>query len=108
MPKIEREKIRLGVSACLLGERVSYDGGQQPAPSLLGGLGQDVEWIPVCPEVELGLGVRRPPIVLVGPSRSPRLVEPTSGRDLTARMRRLARERACQLARLRLDGFVLK
>jgi len=108
MPKIEREKIRLGVSACLLGERVRYDGGHKRAATLLRALGPDVEWIAVCPEVELGLGVPRPPIVLAGASRAPRLVEPTSGRDLTVRMRRLAEARARQLVRLGLDGFVLK
>lgn len=108
MTKIEREKIRLGVSACLLGARVRYDGGEKRADALLRALGDDVEWVPVCPEVELGLGVPRPPIVLVGSRRAPRLVEPESGRDLTVRMRRLARARVRQLARLGLDGFVLK
>src|SRR5262249_61934374 len=76
MAKIEREKIRLGVSACLLGQRVRYDGGHKRDDALLRGLGDDVEWIPVCPEVELGLGVPRPPIILVGSQRAPRLVQP--------------------------------
>ncbi len=108
MAKIEREKIRLGVSACLLGARVRYDGGHKRAGALLRALGADVEWVPVCPEVELGLGVPRPPIVLVGSPSSLRLVEPESGRDLTGPMRRLARARVRQLAQLGLDGFVLK
>ncbi len=47
MTKIEREKIRLGVSACLLGERVRYDGGHKRAGALLRALGDAVEWIPV-------------------------------------------------------------
>jgi len=106
--KIEREKIRLGVSACLLGERVRYDGGHKRAGALLRALGDSVEWIPVCPEMELGLGVPRPPIVLVGSGRTPRLIEPASGRDLTAAMRNHAAGRVRQLARLGLDGFVLK
>jgi len=108
MAKIEREKIRLGVSACLLGQRVRYDGGHKRNDTLLRVLGADVEWIPICPEVELGLGVPRPPIGLVGPRHAPRLVELESGRDLTVPMRRLARARVRQLARLALDGFVLK
>jgi len=108
MAKIEREKIRLGVSACLLGQRVRYDGGHKRNDALLRVLGDDVEWIPICPEVELGLGVPRPPIGLVGSRRAPRLVEPESGRDLTVRMRRLAHARVRQLQRLGLDGFVLK
>src|SRR5437867_8270240 len=97
MAKIEREKIRLGVSACLLGARVRYAGGHKRAGALLRALGADVEWVPVCPEVELGLGVPRPPIVLVGSPSSLRLVEPESGRDLTGPMRRLAR--ACASSR---------
>ena len=108
MSKIEREKIRLGVSACLLGQRVRYDGDHKRNDALLRVLGDDVEWIPVCPEVELGLGVPRPPVVLVGAPRAPRLVEPESGRDLTVRMRRFARARVRQLAHLGLDGFILK
>ena len=108
MAKIEREKIRLGVSACLLGQRVRYDGGHKRDNALLRALGAEVEWVPVCPEVELGLGVPRPPIVLVGSRRAPRLVEPTSGRDLTGPMRRVASARVSQLTRLGLDGFVLK
>src|SRR2546426_1155246 len=108
MAKIEREKIRLGVSACLLGARVRYDGGHKRAGALLRALGADVEWVPVCPEVELGLGVPRPPIVLVGFPSSLRLIEPESGPDLTGPMRRLAPARARQPARPGLDGFVLK
>ncbi|OLC38077.1 MAG: hypothetical protein AUH81_04690 [Candidatus Rokubacteria bacterium 13_1_40CM_4_69_5] len=50
MPKIESEKPRLGISACLLGERVRYDGGNKRDPFLTATLGPFVEWVPVCPE----------------------------------------------------------
>src|SRR2546427_7269659 len=89
MAKIERERVGLGVWACPLGARARYEGGHKRAGALLRALGADVEWVPVCPEVELGLGVPRPPILLVGSPSSLRLVEPESGRDLTGPMRRL-------------------
>jgi uncharacterized protein YbbK (DUF523 family) len=63
------EKIRLGISSCLLGERVRYDGGHKHDAYLAETLGQFVEWIPVCPEVECGLGVPREMMNLVVPVR---------------------------------------
>src|SRR6266849_3674427 len=62
----EAQKIRLGVSACLLGQEVRYDGGHKRDPFLTETLGPFVEWVPVCPEVEIGLGVPRDTIRLVG------------------------------------------
>ena len=70
----EAQKIRPGVSACLLGRQVRYDGGHKRDPFLTDTLGPFVEWIPVCPEVEIGLGVPRDTIRLVGEAAAPRLV----------------------------------
>ena len=103
-----RPRVRLGVSACLLGERVRYDGGHKRDAFLTGVLGPHVDWVPVCPEVELGLGVPRPTLRLEGTPRGPRLVQESSGEDLTARMREYAETRAGELERLALDGYVLK
>src|SRR5262249_25167050 len=100
--------IRLGISACLLGHEVRYDGGHKRDAFLTDTLGGWVEWVPVCPEVELGLGVPRETIRLEGDARAPRLLAPRSGRDHTEAMARLARGRADELARLDLDGYVLK
>src|SRR2546426_11459453 len=100
--------LRLGISACLLGHEVRYDGGHKRDPLLVETLGRFVEWVPVCPEVELGLGVPREPIRLEGNPAAPRLVAVNSRTDLTAAMRRLAHARAQQLARLDLAGYVLK
>lgn len=100
--------IRLGVSACLLGERVRHDGGHKHDRYLSDVLGRFVEWVPVCPEVELGLGVPRPTIRLEGAPDAPRLVEPKAGRDLTRAMDRYARRRVRELEALRLHGFVCK
>jgi len=103
----EPERVRLGVSACLLGERVRYDGGHKRDHFLTEVLDPHVEWVPVCPEVEIGLGVPRPALRLVGRPESPRLVR-EDGADLTGRMRRHAADRVRQLADLGLDGYVLK
>jgi len=101
-------KIRLGVSACLLGQEVRYDGGHKRDAFLTDILGPLVEWVPVCPEVEIGLGVPRPPIRLVGDPAAPRLVVEKTGEDLTARMRRWASGRIGELDALGLHGYVLK
>ncbi len=101
-------KLRVGVSACLLGQEVRYDGGHKRDRFLTDVLGPSVEWVPVCPEVEIGLGVPRPPIRLEGDPDAPRLVDPRSRVDHTERMVRFAKARTAALARLELDGYVLK
>ena len=101
-------KPRLGISACLLGRTVRWDGGHKRDVYLTEMLAPWVDWVPVCPEVELGLGVPREPIHLVRDGATSRLVATRTGRDLTARMRRLARSRIAQLARENLSGFVVK
>ena len=106
----EAQKIRLGVSACLLGQEVRYDGGHKPDRFLIDTLGPFVEWVPVCPEVEveIGLGVPRDTIRLVGDAAAPRLVVEKTGDDLTTRMQRYARARTRELESLDLHGYVLK
>lgn len=101
---------RLGISSCLLGREVRYDGGHKHDRFLTHVLGPFVEWVPVCPEVEIGLGTPRPPIRLErsGGEGEVRLVMPSTGEDLTARMRDYADGRAAALARLELSGYVLK
>jgi uncharacterized protein YbbK (DUF523 family)/uncharacterized protein YbgA (DUF1722 family) len=100
--------LRLGISACLLGQPVRYDGGHKRDRFLADVLGRRVEWLPVCPEVELGLGVPREPIRLEGNPERPRIVAVQSRRDHTEAMNRLARARVRQLAREKLAGYVLK
>src|SRR6266704_5485090 len=100
--------LRLGISACLLGQAVRWDGGHKRAPFRRVLFRSFVEWVPVCPEVELGLGVPREPIRLEGDPAAPRLVAANSRRDLTRAMTRLARARAAELARLDLVGYVFK
>ena len=103
-----RLPIRVGISACLLGEKVRYDGGHKRDPDLLRDLGRHFEWVPVCPEVELGLGTPRPPLRLEGDPRAPRLVFVESREEITTLMRDWSRRRLDALAAADLCGFVLK
>jgi uncharacterized protein YbbK (DUF523 family)/uncharacterized protein YbgA (DUF1722 family) len=104
----DEPRLRVGISACLLGERVRYDGGHKRNAFLVDELGPRVEWVAVCPEVELGLGVPRAPIELVRMAGAVRLRVVRTGEDLTARMRAHAAWRARSLTSLGLDGYVLK
>jgi uncharacterized protein YbgA (DUF1722 family)/uncharacterized protein YbbK (DUF523 family) len=108
MAKGEPEKIRLGVSACLLGDPVRFDGGHKRDPFLVDTLGPFVEWVAVCPEVEIGLSTPRDTLRLVGAQDAPRLVVEKTGQDLTERMRRYAGGKVEQLAAMQLHGYVLK
>jgi uncharacterized protein YbgA (DUF1722 family)/uncharacterized protein YbbK (DUF523 family) len=101
-------RLRVGISACLVGQEVRYDGGHKRDQFLTDTLGQFVEWVPVCPEVELGLGIPRETIRLEGDPAAPRLRAPKSGTDHTAAMQRLARVRVDALAHQDLVGYVLK
>ncbi len=103
-----KETIRVGVSACLLGQKVRYDGGHKRDDFVAGDLARVVTVVPVCPEVELGLGTPREPIQLRRAGRALRLVAPGSGADHTEAMRRYSEERVSELERLDLSGYVLK
>src|SRR5437899_10585062 len=99
---------RIGISQCLLGDNVRYDGGHKLDSVLIETLGRHVEWVPVCPEVEVGLGTPREPMQLVGDRHAPRLVTINTGVDLTEAMNRFARKRVRELEALLLSGFVFK
>ncbi len=102
------EKIRIGISACLLGQNVRYDGGHRHDRYLTDTLGRWFEWVPVCPEVECGLGVPREAMRLVGDPENPRLVTIRSKIDLTDRMQDWAAGRLEGLAQEGLCGFIFK
>ena len=100
--------IRIGISSCLLGEAVRWDGGHKCDAYIKDLLGRFFDWVPVCPELEVGMGVPREPIRLAGSPGSERLVGVHSERDWTAAMRRYSRRRVRQLERLDLSGYLLK
>jgi uncharacterized protein YbgA (DUF1722 family)/uncharacterized protein YbbK (DUF523 family) len=91
-----------------LGREVRHDGGHKRDRFLTDVLGTHVEWVPVCPEVEVGMGVPRPSIRLEQRGDSLRLVEPKSGADHTRAMETFAARRVRELERLELSGYVLK
>lgn len=100
--------IRIGISSCLLGEPVRYDGQHKLDRYLRDVLGQYVEYVPVCPEYECGLGVPREAMRLVGDPEAPRLVTIRSATDLTERMQAWAEKRVAELDGEGLCGFVFK
>ena len=100
--------IRIGISMCLLGEEVRFDGGHKRDAFLVDTFGHYVEWLPLCPEVDIGLGTPREPIHLVRSEKAIRLVGVTSGSDHSDAMRGYAAKKAEELARLELCGFILK
>lgn len=101
-------KPRVGISSCLLGQAVRYDGRHKLDAPLIADLDPHVEWVPVCPEIEIGLGTPRPPIQLQEIGGAVRLIMPSTERDLTGVMTEYAERRVDALAGLRLAGYVLK
>jgi len=100
--------LRVGVSSCLLGESVRFDGGHKRSRFATDQLGPFVEWVPVCPELESGMGVPRPAMRLVRDGERVRMVEIKSRLDHTRRMERFAAKRVRALRALDLDGYLLK
>ncbi len=104
------DRIRVGVSSCLLGREVRFDGQHKRDGFVVDELGPHVEWVPVCPEVEVGMGVPREPVRLLRPRGGDRvsMVGVKSGEDWTARMERFAAARVRALDDEELAGFILK
>lgn len=102
------EKPKIGISACLVGRKVRYDGTSKMDPELIAALEPRVELVPVCPEAEMGLGVPREPMHLEGDPAAPRLVTNETHIDRTVAMNEWARERVQELAGAGLRGFILK
>ncbi|MBT8479455.1 MAG: DUF523 and DUF1722 domain-containing protein, partial [Gemmatimonadetes bacterium] len=101
--------IRIGISSCLLGQKVRYDGGHKRDRFATDVLEPFVEWVPMCPEVEIGLGIPRPTIRLEqAEDGTARLVMPSTGEDLTHRMQTWSEKRVAGLGELDLCGFILK
>jgi len=101
-------KIRIGISGCLLGQKVRWDGSHKRDRFITDTLGRHFEWVPVCPELEVGMGVPRETVRLTGSAEAPRMVGVRSGRDWTAPMGGYSRERVRDLEKLDLSGYILK
>jgi uncharacterized protein YbgA (DUF1722 family)/uncharacterized protein YbbK (DUF523 family) len=102
------EKLKIGVSACLLGQNVRYNGGHKLNHFIRDILGQYMEFVPVCPEVECGMPIPRDTLRLVGSEDAPRLVTSRSGIDHTEQMQSWAENRVRELEQEDLCGFIFK
>ena len=100
--------IRVGISACLLGDQVRFDGGHKRDPFLIDTMGPFVEWVKVCPEVEVGMGTPRESIRLVDDGGRLRLLTVRTGVDHTASMTNWTARRVRELGAEDLCGFVVK
>jgi uncharacterized protein YbgA (DUF1722 family)/uncharacterized protein YbbK (DUF523 family) len=112
---LEQHPPRIGISRCLLGDEVRYDGGHKRDPFLVSTFGRFVEWVPVCPEVEAGMGTPREAIQLIARpdgvssgAQRVRLVGVKSREDWTTRMTTFAASRVRELKSENLAGYVLK
>lgn len=101
-------RIKIGVSSCLLGEPVRWNGGHKQDQYLLKVLSPFFEWIPVCPEVEVGMGTPRETVRLVGEPSSPKMLGSTSGKDWTAPMQKFSASRLAALSKSGLCGYIFK
>ncbi|HYA38642.1 MAG TPA: DUF523 and DUF1722 domain-containing protein [Candidatus Methylomirabilis sp.] len=100
-------KIRLGISSCLMGQRVRYDGNHQYDGFITGTLGKFFEFVPVCPEVAIGLGTPRPPIRLVGSAAAPRAVGiDDTALDVTDKLAAFGNRMAHEL--IGISGYIFK
>ena len=106
MIQSEPTRIRIGISACLLGEKVRYNGGHKLDRFLRDTLGGFVEYVPVCPEVEAGLPTPREAMRLVGDPGNPRVLTSNTGEDMTGRMRGFSERRVKELESEDLCGFI--
>ena len=100
--------IKLGISTCLLGENVRYDGGHTLDRFITETLGQYVEFVPVCPEVECGFDIPREAFRLVGDPDSPRFITIKTKKDFTSRMNNWSHKRVQKLEKENLCGFIFK
>jgi uncharacterized protein YbgA (DUF1722 family)/uncharacterized protein YbbK (DUF523 family) len=102
------QKIKIGISTCLLGERVRFDGGHKHDKYITTSLGQFFEWIAICPEVELGLGTPRPTLRFEMVGQQPRLMQPQTSLDITDAMAKYAEKKVTKLQKQEIYGYILK
>jgi len=102
------EKLKIGISRCLLGDKVRWDGGHKHDRYLTDTLGQFVQFVPVCPEVEAGFGIPRESMRLTGNPENPRLITFKNKKDVTDRVDRWTKKRVKELEKEDLCGFIFK
>ncbi|SLM32430.1 conserved hypothetical protein [Desulfamplus magnetovallimortis] len=108
IPDDWQESIKVGISTCLTGEKVRYDGNHSHDRFVTETLGQFFDFVPVCPEVECGMPVPREAIQLVGDPENPRLVTVNSRKDMTDQMKNWIDIKLTELEKENLCGFIFK
>jgi len=101
-------EIKIGISSCLLGEKVRFDGGHKHDRFISESLGQYFSWVPICPEVESGLGTPRPTLRLERSAGEVRLIQPATKLDLTEKMNRYCQKKLKFIAAQNLCGYIVK
>ncbi len=110
MSKTTKEQLplRIGISTCLLGESVRFDGGHKKDRYLTDVLGKYFEWVSVCPELEVGMGIPREPVRLVNDQDAVSMVGVSTGKDWTEPMRKFSDKRIAEIGQLQLSGYIFK
>ena len=108
MDKIENSELKIGISSCLLGNEVRFDGGHKHDRYITGTLANYFTFVPVCPEVECGLSIPREAMRLTGDPENPTLITNKTGVDHTDRMINWAKKKVVQLEQESLCGFIFK
>lgn len=108
MADSDRKNIIIGISSCLLGKKVRFDSGHKRDRFVTEILGQFVSFVPVCPEIEVGMGVPRESVRLTGDPNNPRMISGKSGKDWTAKMTAYSKKRVSKNNLEDLSGFILK
>ncbi|MDX1776832.1 MAG: DUF523 and DUF1722 domain-containing protein [Desulfobulbales bacterium] len=102
------QQIKIGVSSCLLGKEVRYNGGHSHDRYITGTLGDHFTFVDVCPEVEAGFGIPRETLRLVGDPDAPRLMTTKTKKDFTEKMQNWVQRRIIELEKEDLCGFIFK
>lgn len=103
---MKSEKIKIGVSGCLLGQKVRYDGKDKFHWYINQILGKYFDYVSMCPEVEIGMGIPRKTVRLIGDQKNPEMIEPTTGTNWTAKMHSYSNKKVPNL--FELSGFLFK
>lgn len=105
---IMKTKITIGVSSCLLGNNVRWEGDHNANKIIINQIGRYFELYPICPEVEIGMGVPREPVNLEGDKDNPSMIAKYSRKEWTSEMKKYSREKIAQFNKERISGFILK
>jgi len=104
----DKTRIKVGISTCLLGQKVRFDGGHKHDRYITDILGEYFEFVPVCPEVAIGMGTPREAVRLEGDVDAPRMVGVKSGKNWTAKMNKYSRQRVSLFKNQPISGYILK